>query len=528
MRHLGRVRGRRAGRTLLVLAVVVATVGALAAAAPAQLPPDAVATIEETIAQSRYANSTWGIQVEDLATGEVVYSQNASQMFIPGSIFKNFSTVSALKAYGPDYQFRTPVYRRGDVDGKDLDGDLVLVASGDFSFGLRDQPDGTLAFTDFDHNEANNIPGVTLVDGNPLSALNQLARDVKRRGIDRVSGDVVIDDRMFESYDQEDDGVISPIWVNENVIDIQIEPGEPGEPATVEWRPHVAPYRLNANVETGAAGSDTELTVDEGEGGRIRVEGAIAADAGTVVRNVRVEDPASFARSAFIQALERAGVEVDAPVTGANPRKLLPNSRDYPAGDRLARHVSPPLSEYVKVVLKVSYNRGAHLMVCLVAVDAGDRKCVEDGIPVVDETIGELGVPERQALVFDGAGSDDYDRVTPSAMNAFLRNVSQQPYAPVFRDGLPVLGVDGSLATTLTDSPAAGNVQAKTGTRATTSPDGSTILLAQTLTGYMTAADGRELVASAFMNNMPITQIEDVLDVFADEGEIFAAVQQSL
>jgi D-alanyl-D-alanine carboxypeptidase len=79
-----------------------------------------------------------------------------------------------------------------------------------------------------------------------------------------------------------------------------------------------------------------------------------------------------------------------------------------------------------------------------------------------------------------------------------------------------------------TDSPAAGKVQVKTGTRATTSPNGTTILLAQTMTGYMTTASGRELAASVFMNNMPLPRFEDVLDVFADEGQILAAVQQSM
>jgi D-alanyl-D-alanine carboxypeptidase/D-alanyl-D-alanine-endopeptidase (penicillin-binding protein 4) len=520
------VRFARLG-VLTFTAVAVAMAG-FAGSAHAQLPPDAVAAIEQIVSKPVYANSTWGIQVQDLETGEVLYSSNADLMFVPGSIMKNFSTAAALAAEGPDFRYRTPVFKQGTVDGKELDGDLVLVASGDTSFGLRDQSDDTLAFTNFDHNEANNIPGVTLVDGDPLAGVNQLARDVKRSGIDRVSGDVVIDDRLWKTYEGPGaDGPVPPIWVNENVIDIQIEPGEPGQPATVEWRPHVPPYSLDAQVDTGDAGSDTDVQIDEGPDGAITVSGTIAADAGTLVRDVKVEDPAAFARSAFIQALERAGVEVDASVTGANPKKLLPDSRDYPAADRVARRVSPPLSEYVKVILKVSYNRGADSMVCLVAVHAGSRDCA-DGIAPEVATIQDLGVPENEAFVFDGAGSDDYNRVTPAAMNAFLRGVSEQPYGSVFRNGYPVLGVDGSLATTLPDSPAAGKVQAKTGTRGTTTPDDRTVLLAQTLTAYITAASGRELVASAFVNNMPIADVTEILDVFADEGQIMATVQQSM
>ena len=192
---------RLARASLLTFAVVTLGVGGLAGPAHAQLPPDAVAEIEQIVAQPNYANSTWGIEVQDLATGEVLYASNADLMYVPGSIMKNFATSAALAAEGPDFRFRTPVFKQGEIDGKDLDGDLVLVGSGDTSFGLRDQPDGTLAFTNFDHNEANNIPGVTLVDGNPLAGVNQLARDVKRSGIDRVSGDVVIDDRLWKTYE---------------------------------------------------------------------------------------------------------------------------------------------------------------------------------------------------------------------------------------------------------------------------------------------------------------------------------------
>jgi D-Ala-D-Ala carboxypeptidase 3 (S13) family len=78
-------------------------------------------------------------------------------------------------------------------------GNLVLVASGDFSFGLRDQPDGTLAYNNFpviDHNYADTgAPGPTLLpNSHPLAALDELAAQVRATGIRRVRGNVVIDD----------------------------------------------------------------------------------------------------------------------------------------------------------------------------------------------------------------------------------------------------------------------------------------------------------------------------------------------
>jgi D-alanyl-D-alanine carboxypeptidase/D-alanyl-D-alanine-endopeptidase (penicillin-binding protein 4) len=87
---------------------------------------------------TRYASSTWGYEVTDVKTGKVLAAQNAQKMFDPGSTMKLYSVSAALHAYGPNYRFVTPVYRDGSVTAGTLNGNLVLVASGDMSFGLRE------------------------------------------------------------------------------------------------------------------------------------------------------------------------------------------------------------------------------------------------------------------------------------------------------------------------------------------------------------------------------------------------------
>jgi serine-type D-Ala-D-Ala carboxypeptidase/endopeptidase (penicillin-binding protein 4) len=91
----------------------------------------------------------------------------------------------------------------------------------------------------------------------PLAALNELAASVRAAGIREVRGDVVIDDRLFATYDGWPDGVIAPIWVNENVIDITTTPTAAGRPATVNWRPNTASLRIESQVTTVAAEKQT-------------------------------------------------------------------------------------------------------------------------------------------------------------------------------------------------------------------------------------------------------------------------------
>ena len=323
----------------------------------------------------------------------------------------------------------------------------MLVGSGDFSFGTRETPQGTLAYNSADHNEANALGFATLLPYNPLRVLDKLARQVRASGINEVSGDVAIDDRLWKPYDGWPDGQIGSIWVNENLIDVTTTPTKPGQKATIDWRPKTPAYRVVSDVVTSPKGSPTNLNVTKLRDGVLRISGRIPAGGGKAVRNYLVDDPASFARSAFIQSLQKAGVKVDAPATGANPdRRCCPPRaatrprRAWPSTCR-RRWSSTPT-----VVLKVSYNRGADLMVCLSALKAGSRDC-PDGIAQGTKVLGGLGVPMRRPGVpVRRRRLRRPQPLHPDAATALNRAITAQPFGPLFRSGLPNLGVSGDLA----------------------------------------------------------------------------------
>lgn len=362
----------------LALAAVGVPAGAAAAPAPAASgATKVVRAIDRIEAKPIYRQSNWGYAILDQKSGKVLASQAARKMFDPRSTMKSYSVSSALRMYGPNYRFRTPVYRQGTVSGGTLEGNLVLVGSGDLTFGLRELPNGTLSYENLpalDQSYADESAGAVEARGNPMAALDELAADVRAAGITEVDGNVAIDDRLFrpETFA---DGLISPIWVNENLIDLLVKPGAVGQGATVSVRPMTSSYTVDDQVTTVGAGKPTNLEVTEPTPGKIAVSGQIAAGSPPTLRVWEVADPAAFARTAFIEALARAGVTVKAPVTGPNPAALLPPKRRYANADLLGEHVSPPLAQYAKLILKVSYNRGADLMACLAAVKLGSRNC---------------------------------------------------------------------------------------------------------------------------------------------------------
>jgi D-alanyl-D-alanine carboxypeptidase/D-alanyl-D-alanine-endopeptidase (penicillin-binding protein 4) len=480
---------------------------------------------------SVYRQSDWGYEVLDQNTGKVLAAQNQQKMFDPGSTMKLYSVSTALSRYGPDYRFRTPVYRQGTVAGGTLTGNLILVGSGDMTFGLREQRNGTLYYESLpkvDQSYANiGLPGAVEPPGNPLAALDQLASRVRASGITRVSGNVVIDDRLFTPYDGFPDGLISPIWVNENLIDLLVKPGAVGRRASINWRPMTASYTVDNRVITVAAKEQTVLNVTEPTPGTIQVTGQIAARSTPTLRVWEIAGPSAFARTAFIEALQRAGVTVSAPATGANPEALLPPRGRYRAADMIGQHVSATLAQYAKLILKVSYNRGADLMTCLAAVRMGSTDCAT-GLAGEVKTATSLGVSPTSIFPFDGAGSNDQGRTTPAALSTLLRRAARTSYGKTLFDALPILGRDGTLANVQSKSPAAGHAQVKTGNRVVGTAAGQIIVLGNSLAGYAQTRRGRRVVFMIAVGNVPVPTAEAFLAVTDDQARMVVAIQQDL
>jgi D-alanyl-D-alanine carboxypeptidase/D-alanyl-D-alanine-endopeptidase (penicillin-binding protein 4) len=500
------------------MAVLMAGVGTAEAASNGGSGGPLPQPIRSIMDKAQYANANWGLLESD-AQGRTILSNRANEMFIPGSSAKLFSVSAVWKTLGPDHRFTTPVYAIGTRNGPTLDGDLVLVGSGDLSLGGRTTPEGGIAWTNYDHADANAIPGATLTPEDPLAGIENLAAQVRASGLTSVS-DVVIDDRMF-SADFEPQP--TPVMINDNLIDLVATPTTPGQPATFTYRPAAATLTVDPTVTTVAAGQPSKLTITGEAPGMIKVTGQVAAGSQPLVNVAPISDPSSFARTVFIQALEKAGVQVAALPSGTNPTAELPASQTYPPDTKVAAYVSPPYKDYANLILKVSHNLGANLGVCLLAVQAGSGDC-NDGFPVIQSFLKKAGVPVDQLVLNDGRGGDPADRATPTAVVDMLRYWMTQPDFAQFRACLPILGTDGSLTDVATSSPAKGKVFAKTGTLiAQDVINGRLAVQAKALAGYFQTKRGSWRVFDIVVNNAggDLT-IQPVLDANEDVGQIAA------
>ncbi len=480
------------------------------------------AEMQKIMHQPKYAHATWGMYVKDLQTGKVLFDLNGEKFFSPASTTKLFSIAALLYTLGDDFRFKTPVFAEGDiVDGR-LEGNLILVAQGDLTLGGRQSNPDKIAFTKLDHIIANQVPGVILTQEDPLNGINALAKQIYQKGIREITGDVVIDDTIFETIHKRE-MVLSPIMINENLIDIVINPGKQGQNALLTWRPQVPGYAVENQLKTVAKGEALAIEISSDDSGHtIVVSGTIPIDQRDIVRTFSIEAPKAFARAAFIQALQKAGVQVNvAPEKVETAHAISPQKRQL-----VAQWTSPPLSEYATLILKVSHNLGADLVPLLLAAHRG-QKTFEEGMRLLGDFITQEVKLSPQAFVLIDAAGGNENRLTPQGEVVLLEFIHKQAPARFqhFFNALPILGVDGSLEDFAKDSSAVGKVRAKPGTGvAFNLATGKYFLITQALAGYIEGKNGHLLAYMLVVNNGSMPAIDDVFAIFEDESQLSSMI----
>jgi N-acyl-D-amino-acid deacylase len=489
--------------------------------------------IQKIMERSEFAHSRFGVKFIAADTGNTVYELNSPQLFVPGSTTKLLTTGTALELLGGDYRFHTKIYRTGPIqkDGT-LDGDLIVVGSGDLDLSNRIQADGTMAFEDEDHSYGG--PDSKGLPGDPLTVIRDLAKQVVAKGIKRIKGKVLVDATLFPEGERElgTGVVVSPMVVNDNVIDVVVGAGSTqGSAAQLKIAPQTTYVTINNQAKTGAPGSNTSLHYEDEklnpDGTRsVTLTGGIALDGKTRMASYPVPEPSRFAATVLVEALKDQGVSstLAAPKDKIDFKTLAVN---YQPDNVVAEHVSAPFKEEVKVTLKVSQNLHASSMPFLLGalIAKKDSKIDQAGFDLEHEFLTKAGLDLAGAAQSDGAGGNAY--FTPDFMVHYLLYMSKQKdYADFYR-ALPILGKDGTLVKIQVHSPAAGHVHAKTGTYGSYDALNKKLMVTgKGLAGYMDTASGQHLIFALYVNMVSVSLDDpEATQKIAGEalGEIAAA-----
>jgi PBP4 family serine-type D-alanyl-D-alanine carboxypeptidase len=484
------------------------------------------------MARPEFARSNFGIEFYDLDTGKVAYALNADKLFVPASTTKLLTEGTVLAKLGPDYRFHTSIYRAGPIDKHGtLKGNLILVASGDPNLSNRIQADGTLAFMDEDHS----YNGPALPD-DPLAVIKAFAAQVAAKGIHKIEGRVYIDTSLMPDGEHEGGtGVtMSSIIVNDNILDLTATPGEKvGDPVALGVSPQTAYFHFVNALTTGPANSKllfdaTEPAARPDGSWEITLSGNVPQGSGLHTLAYQIPSPAQFATAVLREALQTKGIEIKPKKSPAVVKDFSPFQHFYTSEYRVAEHISPPLSEEIRITLKVSQNlhasMGPYYLGLLVAKDTKDP--LSAGFKIEHAFLTDAKLDLSGASQGDGAGGDWADLFSPDFMCHYLAYWKTRPDFPVFYGGLPILGKDGTLAKIQKDNPGAGHVFAKTGTFAAEDKLNSRLMLnGKGLAGYVQTKSGKTLAFAAYVNHTSMPADPDSAQKIAGQalGEIAAA-----
>jgi len=482
--------------TYLLLFCISSAVAQQPAPAGPKTLPELQARISQILAKPELAPAMVGIKVVSLDTGRVLFEENAQKLLRPASNMKLYTVAAALDRLSPEFRFVTSVYSSAKPDAAGVvRGDLTIYGRGDPSLAAR------------------------FNNGDYLKAIDDLASRIVAAGVKRVEGDLIGDESYFDGpkygagWNWEDltwyyGAEISALTVNDNALDLFIKPG-PAEqqPALITTGPPDPLLTIVNRVVTSAKGGRREISIHRGLGeDKITITGSIPLEDKGYTGGIGISHPALL----FVYMLRASLSQKGVVITGKSRTTNVPqavnalqpatNGGTTQLQNEIANFQSPPFGLIAAQTLKPSQNLYTELILRTLgkltppaptSYSVVMPTAEENGLEVVKTFLKTAGIRPDSLALDDGSGLSRNDMITAEASVQLLTFMSKHRYATVFRDALPIAGVDGTLRTRFRGTPAENNVRAKTGSLSS----------AASLGGYMTTAAGEKLAFSIMVNN---------------------------
>ena len=478
------------------------------------------------ISQARFAPAAWGVKIVSLDSGKTIFEHNQQKYFNPASNAKLYTAALALERLGVDYRIRTSLYStaRPDSSGT-LKADLIVYGRGDPTMAAR------------------------LNGGDYFKGLDPLITQLVNAGVRRIEGDLVGDESFFagppfgSGWEWDDlqayyGAEVSALTIDDNALDLFVKPADrAGIPCRITTGPPTSLVTLINRTQTTPKGTESQIVVYRPVGENIvYVSGRLPIDNSGYYSSVAVHNPAALFAGLFKDALAQRGIAVTGRTRVIDWKYREVTPLDLTKLIELGSVESMPLGDIVRETLKPSQNLYAQLLLLQVGANAGrpadenaDRKSVsaisnlkseisngkptsqvgtarppadpetngqdktteETGVELMNDFLAQVGVKKGDVLLEEGSGLSRRDVITPEATVALLSYMSRSRRAEVYKNALPIAGVDGTLQNRMKGTPAAGNVRAKTGS----------LRYVYTLSGYVTTAAGEHLAFSIMLNN---------------------------
>lgn len=426
-------------------------------------------------------HAQWSVYAMYADNGDVIIDHHSDMSLASASGLKLVTTAAALLELGENYQFKTELGYRGEINWRGmLEGDLLVIGGGDPVLG-----------SDW-------LTSAIQMD----SLKTMLVKAVKKAGIQTVKGDLVVDVSLFDDQVLPDDWVWTDIgnyygagvWglnIANNLYHLTFQPGKKaGDPAPViKIAPKIPGLSFVNHMKTGPEGSgDQGYIFCPPRANTAYLRGTVPTGFDDFTIRGSIPNPPEWMGLWLKEVLMREGIEVRGKVAVTwNPE----NRSEYHS---LLTILSPPLREIIEVTNKRSVNLFTEVLLKMTALHHSGESSTTAGTRVVREIFTERGLDLEGFRMKDGSGLSRSNMVRTSHFAQILAYMSKTPVAQTYMESFSLCGSDeepGWLTRFGQGTPVEMNARIKTGY----------IEAVRSHSGYITTRSGRLVTFSMMCNN---------------------------
>ena len=400
--------------------------------APGQNRP---AALNAFLRSESLKHASVSFQMTDLSTGRPVAAYNESVSLPSASILKLVTTATALEVLGSGFSYSTPLFYDGFIEGSTLNGDLYIEGAGDPTLGSE--------FTGKD-------PELFLKTGYDA---------IQQRGIQRVTGNIVVLDQLF-GYTG-----VSPKWLWEdlgnyyaagvygisifdNMYRVHLRSYAPGSATTLlHTTPEMNGLEFTNTITASSSDADNSFISGVPFSRQRQLYGSIPAHRSAFAVKGDMPDPGLFLAAYFKEYLQKNGIPV-----GGDATTYRLSSKEPKTKQELALVRSPDLASIIRIIHVRSNNHYAeHLYKWLT---------LKTGIDI-PAYWGRKGLDASALFLYDGSGLSPANAVSADFLVQLLAYMNGR--GKDFYFSLPIAGKEGTVASFLKGTALEGQARIKSG-----------------------------------------------------------------
>ena len=422
------------------------------------------ANISTMMKKLKIKSTNVSIKISETKTGRVLASYREYKSRYPASVMKVLTTYSALLELGKNFKWPTRLFYRGTFNKGVIDGDLIIKGYGDPTLSCND----------------------------PL----KIAKRLKRLGIDKITGNIIIDrsffavgDKIYSGFDNhkysEYNAMPDALMFDDHLCRIIIKPDKyrvSVERPLPDYSFEIVNNIKSTNRRCRGNYSWPRVSVSyDSEKPKVILSGYLSNRCSPKRIRWVIGHPYSSFYYVFIDALKKVGIEYNGVM------KL----GKLQAGDAaLITHYSKPLIKIVAKTNKKSNNLYArHIFLMVGAKFYGAPATLKKARRAIKAILGSRGLLDNNTILDNGCGLSRKARLDAHTLHKVLQS-AYRDFGKEWMNTLAIAGVDGTIKKRFRYSIARGRAWMKTGT----------LKNAKNIAGYVLGRSGKLYTVVIFYN----------------------------